>query len=91
MLHYSKNKDYKARLLENLGTVKSDYKYSLKKGVDLLGNIKKHYQRSGIAEKQQLLGSIFPEKIKFDGKQCQTGRINEVVCRMLLIYNKLKN
>ena len=90
MLRYNTEMLEKTELLGNLDAITSEYKDWLKKGIDLLGNIKKHYQRSGVEEKQQLLGSIFPEKIKFDGKQCRTGRINEVVSRILLIDNKLK-
>jgi len=34
-----------------------------------------------------LISSIFPEKIEFDGKKCQTTRINDVL-RYILEINK---
>ncbi|WP_254561012.1 hypothetical protein [Dyadobacter diqingensis] len=42
-------------------------------GLDLL------YENGTIEEKRKILGSIFPEKLTFDGVQHRTTRINEVL------------
>lgn len=48
-------------------------------GLDLL------YENGTIKEKRKILGSIFPEKLTFDGVQHRTTRINEV---LNLIFQK---
>ena len=48
-------------------------------GLDLL------YENGNIEEKRKILGSIFPEKLTFDGVQHRTTRINEL---LNLIYQK---
>ncbi|MEI9909745.1 MAG: recombinase family protein [Bacteroidota bacterium] len=45
----------------------------------LISNLLKHYDTVDIQEKQQIIGSIYPEKLVFDGKSYRTIRINEVV------------
>jgi site-specific DNA recombinase len=91
MLRYNIDKNEKTDLLGKLYTDNNEYKDWLKKGVDLLSNFKKHYQHSNVEQKQQLLGSIFPEKLDFDGNKCRTIRINEVLGHILLIDNKIKS
>ncbi len=45
------------------------------------------YQIRLLGDKASLIGSIFPEKLSFDGKQCRTTRINEVL-RLALSIDK---
>lgn len=48
-------------------------------GLDLL------YENGTVEEKRKILGSIFPEKLTFDGIKHRTTRVNEV---LNLIYQK---
>jgi len=40
--------------------------------VETLQNIGKHYQEGEIEIKRAIIGSIFPEKLEFDGKHYRT-------------------
>ena len=40
-----------------------------------------------MAQKQEIISSIFPEKLQFDGKKCRTPRINDAL-RYILQINK---
>lgn len=53
-------------------------------GVEVLDNIDQAYLNSSTYIKRQIIGSIFPEKLVFDGSHFRTARVNEVV---QLIYN----
>jgi len=57
--------------------------------INILTNILAVYDKVDIRDKLRLIGSIFPEKLIFDGFKYRTARINEVVRLMLLIDNKL--
>jgi site-specific DNA recombinase len=48
------------------------------------------YDKANLAGKQQILGSIFPEDLIFDGEKCRTPRINEVLRLILLIDSNKK-
>lgn len=48
-------------------------------------NLEQIYHNSDVAAKIKLLGSIFPEKLIFDGSKCRTTRINELLWQTLLI------
>jgi site-specific DNA recombinase len=71
--------------LTEMKGVKSNLNKSLEKGVGVLADIDKLYDRADLAGKKQILGSIFPEDLIFDGKKCRTPRINEVLRLILLI------
>lgn len=43
-----------------------------------------------VMKKRQLIGSIYPEKLTFDGLGFRTAHINEVVYLLQLIYRELK-
>jgi len=84
----------KFSLTDEINSIKkmdSDYLIWLKNGVDALSNLKSHYAKSAIRDKQQLISSIFPEKFEFDGKKCRTSRINDVLRFMLQIDKDLQN
>ena len=50
-----------------------------------------HVNKADLTDKKQILSSIFPEDLIFDGKKCRTPRINEVLRLILLIdSNKQK-
>lgn len=89
MLRYSTAKQETMEAIEKLSNTNHQYREWLKKGVNTLSNLKKHYQLSAVPEKQVLLRSIFPEKIDFDGKQCRTERVNDVLRYILQIDKEL--
>ncbi len=60
------------QLDENL----SDY---LMPVVDLLRNLPEYYQNASLNTKQQLIGSIYPEKLIFENKAYRTTALNEVI------------
>jgi site-specific DNA recombinase len=77
--------------LNELKVVKSNLNQSLEKGVGVLADIDRMYDKADLASKKQILSSIFPEDLIFDGKKCRTPRINEVLRLILLIdSNKQK-
>lgn len=65
---------------------KTKYRTWLNGGVHLL---KKHYNISSVKQKQKLLSSIFPENLYFEGEQCRTTRINDVLRFILQRNNSL--
>ena len=77
--------------LKGIKEVKSNLNSSLEKGVGVLANLDKMYERADLQDKKQILGSIFPENLSFDGKKCRTPRINEVLRLILLIDNEKQN
>jgi hypothetical protein len=53
-------------------------------------NIDSIYVKADIIKKKEIIGSMFPEKIVFGGKQHRTGKINEAMALNHLITSKLK-
>ncbi len=47
------------------------------------------YENGNVIQKRKIIGSIFPEKLTFDGSQFRTTRINEALEYILLIDNKI--
>jgi site-specific DNA recombinase len=91
MLRYN---DQKRNITDNLNDIKllnNEYLGWLKNGINMMSNLKSHYAKSGIREKQLLISSIFPEKFIFDGKKCRTTRINDVLRVILQIDSDLCN
>jgi len=48
------------------------------KAIATLSRLDTHYGNMILSKKRELIGSIFPEKIVFDGKEYRTPRLNEV-------------
>ena len=48
------------------------------------------YENGSIIQKRKIIGSMFPEKLTFDGFQYRTARVNEALVLMLLIDSKMK-
>lgn len=84
---YSGEKVIIEEQLKGLREVKSNLNSSLEKGVGVLADLDKMYERADLLGKKQILSSIFPENLIFDGKKCRTPRINEVLRLILLIDN----
>ena len=49
------------------------------------------YQEGDIRTKREIISSIFPEKICFDGNECRTFRVNEAARFMFMINSELQN
>ena len=49
------------------------------KAVDTLARLDTIYQEAPTIRKRQIVGSIFPEKLTFDGENFRTARLNEAV------------
>jgi len=47
------------------------------------------YENGTVYQKRKIIGSIFPEKLTFDGSGFRTTRINEAVSLLCLINKKL--
>ena len=73
--------------LRQIKSVRSNFERYLHTGINLLSNLEKYYQTSDVDGKQQLIGSIFPEKLVFDDGKVRTTRINEVL-RLILANDK---
>jgi site-specific DNA recombinase len=56
----------------------------LNKAVETLSSLDLIYEKSDNKKKREIIGSIFPEKLVFDGLHYRTARLNEVVS---LIYS----
>ena len=62
----------------------SDIKALLDKAVATLSSLDTLYEKANNKTKREIIGSIFPEKLVFDGMPYRTARLNEAVS---LIYN----
>ena len=68
----------------------AEFKNWLKMGFDELTIIKRLYDKSTVAQKQEIISSIFPEKLQFDGIKCRTPRINDALRYILQIDKNLE-
>jgi site-specific DNA recombinase len=79
--------------LRQVKSIKRNFERCLESGINLLVNLGKFYNNADIDTKQQLIGSIFPEKLVFVSGKVRTARINEVLRLILLTdkeYRKIK-
>ena len=56
-------------------------------GIENLLKLDYIYQDGGIEKKREVIGSMYPEKLTFDGMRLRTTRINEAV-RIIYTLNK---
>lgn len=61
----------------------------LNKALDIVQNISRLYIDGDIEKKRTLIGSIFPEKLEFDGTQYRIPRINSVIANIFQLNNEL--
>ena len=66
-----------------------DINVLIEKGLQSITNIGKLYKEGGIKTKREIIGSIFPEKLEFDGKIYRTARMNVIVHRIFQVDNEL--
>ena len=90
MIRYAEKKQELELKIGDIDIKDAEYKNWLKMGFDELTIIKKLYDRFTISQKQDLVSSIFPEKLQFDGKKCRTPRINDTLRYILQIDKDLQ-
>lgn len=71
--------------LHELRSDNSEKSALLDKAVQVIYNLGNHYTEADVKSKMQILGSIFPEMIEFDGEKCRTTKINEALALCLSI------
>lgn len=59
------------------------------KAISNISNLDSLYKNGSIAQKRKIIGSVFPEKLTFDGIRFRTTRINEALEYILLIDNEI--
>jgi hypothetical protein len=59
------------------------------KGLDNLIRLDQLYENGTIKEQREIVGSIFPENLCFNGEQYRTTRLNEAVRQIYLIESGL--
>ncbi len=57
--------------------------------VEKFTNIDERYSKADLAEKRQIIGSMYVEKISFDGVKHRTARVSEPLDIILLINKEL--
>lgn len=62
----------------------------LEKGLSTLFNVDSVYEHGSIERKREPIGSMFPEKLTFDGKVLRTTRINEAAEAIYLINSNIQ-
>lgn len=62
---------------------------SLDRALQNIANIPKVYREGEINTKRAIIGSIFPEKLEFDGKTYRTARMNVIASNIFQINNEL--
>ncbi|MCR5193112.1 MAG: recombinase family protein [Bacteroidales bacterium] len=67
--------------------IRTNLSPKLNYSISLIDNLDRYFEDAPIEVKQRLLGSIFPEKVEFDGKSFRTNKYNAVLD---LIYNETK-
>jgi len=70
--------------------IKIDLDEIVEKAVFTFENIDSIYVKADITKKREIIGSMFPEKMCFDGKVHRTGKVNEAMALSHLIMSKLK-
>ena len=61
------------------------------KAISSISQLDVLYENGTVTQKRKIIGSMFPEKLTFDGFQYRTTRINEALNLMLLINNQIQS
>ena len=85
---YNQGKSKLEAELSELKGVRIHQGTQLKCAMEILSGLDRLYDQSSIEVKHQLVDSIFPEKLSFDGTKCRTPRVNEVLRLILLKTNR---
>ena len=76
--------------LNNFSADQEEVTKLLKKTLTGLEHLSTIYESGTLEEKRQLVGSIFPENLVFDGTEVRTPRLNEGIDLIYQISNKLQ-
>ena len=61
------------------------------KAISSISQLDVLYENGTVTQKRKIIGSMFPEKLTFDGFQYRTTRVNEALNLMLLINSKIQS
>jgi site-specific DNA recombinase len=78
--------------LNNINDIKDDIQKHSKYSINLLSNLQFYYSNAPLELKHQITGSIFPEKLVFNGKSYRTIKENifiSLLCSDTINYNKI--
>ncbi len=68
---------------------KSHFQQYLDFGFSLLTDLDRYFDEASLEVKQKMLGSIFPEKLIFDGNKCRTARPTQLLNLLTMNINEL--
>ena len=71
-------------------TKKINIEKSLDRALSYIENIPKMYSEGEINTRRAIIGSIFPEKLEFDGRTYRTARMNVIANYIFQINNGLE-
>jgi len=60
------------------------------KAISNISNLNVLYEKGTVTQKRKIIGSMFPEKLTFDGFHYRTARVNEALTLMLLIGKQMR-
>lgn len=63
----------------------------LEKAIAKISQLDVLYKNGSIVQKRNIISSMFPEKLTFDGFQYRTTRVNEAISLICLIDSKMKS
>jgi site-specific DNA recombinase len=75
--------------LEELKNTGANFMTNIKKCVSIIQNLKTHYESGSWNTKQMILGSIFPNKMVFENKECRTPQLNTTVSHIYQVTRNL--
>jgi hypothetical protein len=94
-LEFSEYQALKAKLIAQISKLKlsiadsdeekREFKYKIINSLSLLKNLSETMKTMDLGSRFNVLSSMFPEKIQFDGKNCRTPKINEALLLILQI------
>lgn len=68
----------------------TDIETLLKTAISNISKLDILYVEGSVTQKRKIIGSIFPEKLTFDGFQYRTNRVNEAISLMCLLSKQLE-
>ncbi len=69
----------------------TDTFFAVNKGIKSLLSLDRRYIEGNIEEKRKIIGSMYPEKLGFDGLRLRTNRVNEIAMYIYKINSVLSN
>jgi hypothetical protein len=79
-----------SRRLGEFTSIDGDFKNFVEDGFGLLRNLSETYSNAELSQKQQIIGSIFPEKLVFENNQYRTPKLLRAFARILCVNGVYK-